>query len=515
MKKRAIFKNSSANFLGKLANRGIRILLVPLQIGLLGDEAFGLLGVYALLSGLLAVLDLGLSYTSSREVARYAADAEHKVQDIRDLVRTFELPYWLVGTLGGGAILIGSDWFTDQWLTTQSLPRPTVLLSVKIIGLLFVARWPVSLYQGFLYGLQRQVAANTLSISIELINGIGSVAVLLARPRVEAYFLWQLVVGCMDVAGHMWLCWHSIRERNASKPRFRLQILHRLWRYALGINLMSILSSLSSRSDSLILSKLLPIDFLGYYSLAQRVPTLVGLVSGSILPATAPIMVAHHENRDTEQLSRLYHRQTRWLAFLSAGIAFPIAAYSQPILRLWTQSDKVADASWLALSIVAAVSALEITSNSVNQTCLTAGLTGPALTISTTEGLVIAAGTLVLAPGLGISGAAISWAAARVVRYFLYPVLADRVLLKSEARAWFFSDTLPVFGIAGLCFGGSLLVYELSLGKTDSIWLWIPFALFAGSIYAAITLGLDFLPDWRSLPLVSTFYRTGRVRNKA
>jgi len=500
MNRHTVLRNASANFLGKVANRGVRVLLVPLQIKVLGEEAFGLLGLYALAAGLIAVLDLGLSITAQREVARIAGGGRTAGQDIRDLTRTFELPYWLVGGLAGCAVLLSAGWFTDNWVTAPSLSRGTVTFCVTIIGLLLIARWPVSLYRGVLYGLQRQVGTNILAVFVETLNGVGSVAVLLICPKVEAFFVWQLVSGIVEIAGYVWLCWRCMRQRGMPRPRFRPAIFGRVWRYALGVNAMSLIGTVFARSDGFILSKLLPINFLGYYSIAQRAPTLIGIISNSILPATTPIVVALYGQRDSTELSQLYHRQARWLSFLSVGVAFPLAAFAYPLLRLWTQSETVANAVWLAFALLVAASALEIASNSVNQVSLACGFTHPPILVGLAEGAVVAIGTFVLAPRLGVVGAALSWSLSRVVRYASYPLLVNQLVLPGEARQWFLSDTLPIFGIGALCFGGAWGFHRLLVGAVQSGLLWIPVALLAGSLYIGLVLSLNLIPEWRSLP---------------
>ncbi len=497
-----VFRNIGANFLGKLANRLVRILLVPLQISILGEEAFGLLGFYALITGLMAVLDLGLSATANREVARLATKGATSKAEIRDLIRTFELPYWLIGVVAGIGVMCSAGWIRDHWINVPTLPAETVVFALAVIGLLFVVRWPLSLYVGILFGLQRQVEANILVIMIELLNAIGSVCVLVFYPDIKAFFVWQMILGIIEVTGYLWLSRRYTHERGLPSGRFRLTILRRVWRYAVGVNLVSLTASIFAQADSLILSKILPITQLGYYALAQRTPTMVGLVSGPILGATNPIVVGYYEQQQSVELSRIYYRQARWLAFLSMGIALPMAAFAHPILLLWTQSATLADATWLSFALIAVAAGLEVSSNVANQFTLVCGFTRPPLIISSSMGLVLTVGTLMLTPSLGITGAAIAFFAARVLRYLLFPFFVKQLVLPSEPWWGFFQATMPLLILGSITLGGSAWLYAM-LPTTDQAMLWMPIAFIATLLYAVLSIWLNLIPDWHQLPFLA------------
>jgi O-antigen/teichoic acid export membrane protein len=72
------------------------LAFVPLYIKFLGIEAYGLIGFFAMLQASFQILDLGLSQTMNREMARYSA-LRDKAGEARDLVRTLEVVYWAIG----------------------------------------------------------------------------------------------------------------------------------------------------------------------------------------------------------------------------------------------------------------------------------------------------------------------------------------------------------------------------------------------------------------------------------
>jgi O-antigen/teichoic acid export membrane protein len=88
-------KNIIANFFGKLWPSLLGLFLVPVYLKYLGVEAYGLIGFFVSLQGLISFLDLGLSTTANREVAmgKRFIDRQEKT---RNVIRTLEIIYGLV-----------------------------------------------------------------------------------------------------------------------------------------------------------------------------------------------------------------------------------------------------------------------------------------------------------------------------------------------------------------------------------------------------------------------------------
>ena len=105
-------RNLIANYLGQgwVALMGIAFL--PLYIKYLGIEAFDLIGLFAVLSAALAILDMGMKPTLGREMARFTG-GDHDTQAIRDLLRSIE---WIgigIAILITSVITLGSNWLAS------------------------------------------------------------------------------------------------------------------------------------------------------------------------------------------------------------------------------------------------------------------------------------------------------------------------------------------------------------------------------------------------------------------
>jgi O-antigen/teichoic acid export membrane protein len=156
-------KNIAANFGGGVWTGLMNLVFVPLYIHFLGIEAYGLIGIFATLLGMFALLDMGLSSTLNREMARLAVQPGN-AREMRDLVRTLEIPYWLAGLLIRVIVIGLSPFIAYHWVKADHLTPHTVQTAIMIMGLAVAFQWPMSFYSGGLMGLQRQVLLNVINV---------------------------------------------------------------------------------------------------------------------------------------------------------------------------------------------------------------------------------------------------------------------------------------------------------------------------------------------------------------
>ena len=119
---------------------------------------------------------------------------------MRDLVRTLEIPYWLVGLVIAATVVLASPLIAYHWVQVKDLSPSSVQTAIMLMGLCVAFQWPIGLYSGGLMGLQRQVLLNGINVVMATFRGLGGVLILwLVSPTVEAFFSWQIAVGATQV----------------------------------------------------------------------------------------------------------------------------------------------------------------------------------------------------------------------------------------------------------------------------------------------------------------------------
>src|SRR2546427_7241823 len=220
------------NIIANIAGRGWAALLslavLPVYIHFLGIEAFGLIGFFLSLTLILQLLDLGLGTALNRQFAQYSLQSG-KAQEMRDLLRTLEIIYWVIGIAIGVVMAALAPAIAAYWLKPQQLSVETATQALAMMGIAIAFQWPRALYSGGLMGLQRQVAFNLLSSITATANSLRAVLILwLAFPPLPASVSWVLAISLVDTLLTGLLLWRAL-PKAPPRPHFSGQALPGVW----------------------------------------------------------------------------------------------------------------------------------------------------------------------------------------------------------------------------------------------------------------------------------------------
>jgi O-antigen/teichoic acid export membrane protein len=437
-----------ANFLGQGWAALMSLVFVPLYIKFLGIEAFGLIGFYAMLQGAFQILDLGLSQTMNREMARYSALPE-KAEQARDFVRTLEIGYLAIGVVIGIGLLTAAPFIAEHWIKTGDIPAKTVKHAVMIMAVVSALQWPLSFYEGGLMGLQRQVLSNSIKICIATLGSCGAAFILWkVSPTITAYFSWQIVVSSLYVLLLIIFLWRSLPQANRP-PSFNMSLLRTIWRFAAGMSGITISAIILTQLDKVILSKLLSLEMFGYYTLATVVATglsiaLVGPVFNALFPRFAALVAMNDETA----LTLLYHQGTQLMAVLVLPVATVMAFFSFDILLLWTGSVKTAEIASPIVSLIVIGTAINGIMHLPYTLQISHSWTSIGLRINTFFIIILVPAIIFMTTHYGAVGAAAVWVALNSIYMIIGVPLTHRRILKGEMRRWFFEDVGPPLGAA-------------------------------------------------------------------
>jgi O-antigen/teichoic acid export membrane protein len=433
----------SSSIIANMVGQGWGVLLslvaIPFYVRFLGVEAYGLIGFYAMLQAVLQVLDCGLSPTMNREMARYSAFPE-RGGEARDLVRTMEVGYWAVGVLIGGAIFLGAPFVAKSWVNAGSIPIQEIERVVRMMGILAALQWPLSFYGSGLLGLQKQVLLNSVNVPLATINTGGAVLILwLASSKIVAFFVWQILVGGVQVGVITILLWRSLP--GAGHPgRVDLALLRSRWRFAVGMGGITLSSIVLAQIDKVILSRMLSLEMFGYYTLAGTVGRSLYILITPVFNAVFPRLSALVATHDTVALKNLYHQASQFMAVLVVPLAGVIAAFSEDILRIWLASESAARVAAPIASILVLGTAMNGLMNLPYGLQLAYGWTNLALAINTVFVVTVVPGVMVLTALYGAVGGAIMWLVLNFTYLIIGVPLTHRRLLRGETRRWYIED---------------------------------------------------------------------------
>ncbi|MDP2371478.1 oligosaccharide flippase family protein [Rhodoferax sp.] len=486
-------RNVRAAYLGQGWTALMGLAFIPVYIRYLGVEAWGLVGFMAMMQAWFALLDMGLAPTLSREMARFSAGA-HSAQSIRNLLRSLETVYVSVALSVVMIVWLAAPLLASQWLQVERLPVQEVAQAITLMGWVLAARMAEQVYRGAILGLQQLVWLNAAQSVLATLRWGGAVAVLAwVSPTVEAFFLWQGAVSVLTLAvfavqTYRWL------PRAPRAARFDLNELRLVARYAGGMAVTTVLALLLTQVDKLLLSKLLPLDQFGYYTLAGSVSGALYFLVGPLSTAVAPRLTELVARSDQATLVATYHRASQWTAVFLIAPALVLATFSERVLLAWSGEPALAQHAGPLLGVLAVGTMLNGFMQVPYMMQLAHGWTGLAVRLNAVAVVMIVPAIFWAVPRYGSLGAAWVWLVLNAFYVLVGIQFMHRSLLLREKWRWY-RDTLVLPLLAGAAASGLAKLCWPPTGSRaiDALWLVGAAALTAAAVVAATPAPRHFL----------------------
>lgn len=440
-----IRRNILANFLGRGWTVISAVVFLPFYVQFLGVEAYGLVGVFAALQTILAVGDMGLSATLTREMARLSSHPETGAE-AGDTIRTTEVWYLAVGAAIAGAAALAAPFIANHWLRAGSIPTASIAAAIRWMGLAFSFQAASSFYQGGLLGLQRQVQSNAICVSMGLARAAGTLVVLSSfSATIGAYAATQALFALAQLLWMRWALWKCVPP-SRERPRYRHRILRGLWRYSAGMMGMTITATILLETDKVILSRMLPLEVFGYYTLAWTFAQIpISALSSPVFQAVFPQLTQHVARGDTAALSSLYHVVSQVLATLVLPFAAFAGLFSRECLYLWLGNPGVAVHSAPLVEILVIATGLTGVLVMPYALVLAHGWAGLSLKTNIAVILFLIPSLIVLTRRFGAIGACASQVLLSTISITIWVSIVHLYALPGEQARWYLRDLLPPF----------------------------------------------------------------------
>jgi O-antigen/teichoic acid export membrane protein len=487
----ALKRNVIANYLGQGWAAVMGLAFIPLYIKYLGIEAYGLIGLFALLQAWFSLLDMGMTPTLGREMARFTA-GNNSVESIRDLLRSIEVIALGIAICIAGGITLSANWIASSWLIVEALPAKVVAQALVLMGLVTAMRFMESVYHSSIVGLQRQVLLNVVNSSMATLRGLGAVGVLVwVSASIEAFFIWQGLVSIATLIILARITYANLPHAERA-GRFNLADLRRVWRFAGGMMGITFLALLLTKVDKILLSKLLSLSEYGSYTLAAVVAGALYKVVTPITQAFYPRLCEMHARNDQAALINTYHKGAQLVSVSAGSAAIVVILFSEQFLRLWTQDPYLAKSSATLLSLLMLGNLLNALMWIPYQTQLAHGWTSLAVRLNIVAVVIIVPAILWATPRFGAEGAAWVWVSLNAGYLFVGIHLMYRRILSKEKWRWYYQDLFRPL-IAGTVAAGTLAIVWTG-GKNNIT----DFALLALAALSAFTATLIAAPTSRN-----------------
>ena len=482
--------NLLANYGGQIAASGLAFLLAPLFIRSLGLEAWGLIGVFALLSAWFNLLDLGLTPAVTREVARAGLN-DRAAHEAAALARSVAVVYAGLAVLTAALVAAGAGPVAQRWLRLDALQPVDAAQAIAWMGVAVALRLFENLPRAVLTGAQALPLLNGLSTLAAVVRWVGGLALVVwGGAGVAGFFAWQAGTAALSAAAFAFAARRRLAPAAAPARGWRdFAALGRVRRFAGGIALASLLGFALGQIDKLLLTRLLPMAEFGAYLLAATLADALALIAAPLYAVMLPRFVGLFERGEQAALGALYLGAARWLGVVLVPLAALLVVFGEAVVFAWSGDAALARtiAPWVALLAVGRMLNATMQLPAALQTA--AGWTALAAGMNAVAVIVLVPLVLWLVPRHGAVAYAWCWVALNVGYLVAGTWRMHQRLLPAQRGAWVMDSLLRPALAAGAVLGSARALDAMPLDRW-ALALALPAALAAAIAVAALAAAL-------------------------
>lgn len=332
-----LVSNSGWNMFGQGAGLVVAILSVPILLGNLGAEKFGLYSIFFTIVGYAGLLDLGIGRAVTAEVASNLKNDRHSI--VAQIVKNALMLLTVISTILSIAILFFKGDIahliisTDSWLLKE-VESALVMMSL-IVPIVLIS----SCVRGCLEGLQRFKFIAKVNVIC------GTLIFLLPAwfsSATESLTLLLGVIFCVRTL-MLILYWGSIRDIldfNLTSSLLSVKDIKSLLSKSGWMTVSNIVSPLMNNLDRLIISSRLSPGVVPLYVAPYDISTKALFPAGSVANAIFPAFAKNLEQDSGAQSQKRFFLHAALLTTIISTIpSVVLFVYAEQILTLWISYD--------------------------------------------------------------------------------------------------------------------------------------------------------------------------------
>jgi len=428
-------RNFLANITAQIIPPLLSVALVPIYLRYLGIESFGLIGFLFAFAAALNVFTKGINWALQREVAQRSHGGA-QYPNIPNLLRTYEVAFWVLGIILGACIAIFSGFFAENLLQTETLSSSVVAACILLISIRIAVVFPVSIYSGLLVGFERQVLNNAILTSIHIAGSVITVTFVVLYQTVIVFFLVELLQACIGMLVLRYWAYKITKKEYQNKPSVDLAELRRLWRESIHLIGTHGIGAVIKTIDRIILGLLLPLSNVAIYSIGKMGGELLSMVYGSYLSSIFPgTCQAANKNEECIVANIIIHTKIIWALMLA--ISLPIAIASEDIVAVWTRKPEMVEDAAMIMSVFIFGNLFLAINNVIYQSLVALRRTRQSFIFNIVALFMMVPAIFLLVSNLGAIGAAWVWVAYGVTGWVFSFILIAPLFTRKQVIDYF------------------------------------------------------------------------------
>lgn len=472
-------RNTFFNLIGQGLPILVAIFAIPLLIGMLGTERFGVLTIAWIVMGYFGLFDLGLGRATTKFVAEYNARGE--TESLPELVWSSVIVNVGLGLLGGGILALLTPWIAQGILKVPADLTTETTVSFYLLAASVPAVVVTAALRGVLEAFQRFDLVNAVKVPASMINYIGPLLVLPFVDSLSAVVAFLVVSRLVVLLAHLVLCLRVMPSLSGNFG-FAPARIKPLLGFGGWITVSNLVSPSIVTLDRFVVGAVISLSAVAFYATPYEVVTKLWIFSSSLLMVLFPAFTTL-ATQDERAVRGLYTRAVKYLLAIVAPVVGVLLALAPDLLTLWVGADFARNsapvAQWLAVGVLVNILA------QVPYTLLqSTGRADLPAKIQLVQLPLYALAVWYVAGAVGIAGVAAVWAVRAALEAAVFFVLVDKMLPSEEQDA---RGRSPLLGI--LVSAVFLLVF-LAVGSVLSV------GLVLKVVVVVLILGLFVAWEW-------------------
>ena len=328
------------NIVGKFLPMVAAIAGIPILIGQLGTELFGVLVIIWVIVGYSSLLDLGLP----RGIIKVLSDYENRPETDRASVVTTSLTLMaLTGTVAAAVFVLIADPLVSRWLTIEPALQEDARRSIYVIAAAYPILITLSGVRAVMESHQQFLVINKLNILYGVLNYLIPAALAWFYPSLVWVVAATVLIRAANVF-HLTLHARALYPNSRLRLTIQREVLQPLFSFSKWIVIATVFAMVTAIADRFMIGGLVSMSATTYYSTPLEMLMKLEVIPMAFIAVLFPAFTMATA-RKQEGTDHMYNLAIKIMAGVFASAGFFLILSADLLLTLWLGEEFAANAA--------------------------------------------------------------------------------------------------------------------------------------------------------------------------